>query len=119
MQECVNCGRWDRPLRCRGLCEACHGDPVIRQAYPRVRHYQMGRVEQDFYGIPSADPAGPVRALPGTAAKIDALTARASQRLCLWHPGPATDSQAGSKAAQDSGRVLSSQALGRNLGQHQ
>jgi hypothetical protein len=87
VQGCLNCGRWDRPLRSRGLCDPCYCDPVIRQAYPPLSNHSR-LVEHDFLGA-AADPAEPTRATPGSPEKIDVLTARAGQRLTLWNPADA------------------------------
>jgi hypothetical protein len=80
---CRHCNR-KPPSRPRGLCWVCFYSPGVRDLYPSTSKFCRRGVTERLGILPL--PAEPTDALPGTAAKIAALTLRASRHEQLWHP---------------------------------
>jgi len=69
----------------RGLCWRCYRRVEIRVLYPRVAKSCKGERCNDYGGEMSTVPTWPVRAIPGTEAKIRVLEERAAKRQPLFH----------------------------------
>jgi len=74
--------------RTSGLCRRCYETPGVRGLYPSPHAGRYARRgELDFFG--AAPLPLPTAALPGTAAKVLVLEARAARREQLFHPDDA------------------------------
>jgi len=79
---CRHCGgRANRP---RGLCWTCYNTPGIRERYQSLSRY--GKWGQGAITTGRLTMPEPTDTLPGTAAKLAVLMARASASQLLWHP---------------------------------
>jgi hypothetical protein len=83
-QPCVACGA-PRKGCGKGLCLACFGDPAVRARFPGLYAAADPSATPDFNGTPPP-PAAPTDAPPGSAAKVEALAARAAAGERLFHP---------------------------------
>jgi hypothetical protein len=82
-KPCRHCGQ-RLGSRARGLCYRCNKIPEVREQYPPIHPNARRGLGINLGSAPS--PLDPTRALPGSAAKLHILEARAEAGLTLWHP---------------------------------